>query len=219
MIVHNRAGAVQTDPVDLELNIETAPTPEDSFLAAPMVSDRAGLIRGTTRLADREFSEPCPVGILGGKSVWMAWQAPGDGIVVFDTVGSSFDTLLAVYTGEMLDELVPVVGDDDSGGFHTSRTQFNTIGGEIYRIVVDGLEGAGGNYVLRWEHQRTEERAPQIVIAPGSRAVPAGASTTFSVETTSETNEAYQWYFESSPIAGATSSSYTVAGVVSERNT
>src|SRR5262245_52493047 len=42
---------------------------------------------------------------LGGRSVWWTWTAPADGAVTISTAGSSFDTLLAVYTGNSIGNL------------------------------------------------------------------------------------------------------------------
>src|SRR5262249_62112666 len=43
--------------------------------------------------------EPNHAGNPGGASVWWTWTAPVSGPTIIDTAGSSFNTLLAVYTG------------------------------------------------------------------------------------------------------------------------
>ena len=41
-----------------------------------------------------------------GQSVWYRWTAPANGPWAFDTRGSSFDTLLGIYTGSSVGGLV-----------------------------------------------------------------------------------------------------------------
>ena len=47
----------------------------------------------------RDLAKPSPGFIPGGASVWVKWVAPTTGLETFSTAGSSFDTLLAIYTG------------------------------------------------------------------------------------------------------------------------
>ena len=49
----------------------------------------------------REAEEPIHVGFMGDKSVWYSWVSPVNGQATFDTIGSNFDTTLAVYTGHV----------------------------------------------------------------------------------------------------------------------
>ena len=69
--------------------------------------------------------------------------APASGLVTMDTVGSAFDTILAVYTNDTLVSLTNVVSDEDSGGFLTSAVQFNAVAGTVYQIAVDGFGRPG----------------------------------------------------------------------------
>ena len=77
--------------------------------------------------------------------MWYSWVAPADGSVSIDTLGSTFDTVLAVYVGESLSELRLIAADDDGANFnHNSQLVFNCIAGTRYRIVIDGFSGASG---------------------------------------------------------------------------
>src|SRR5437870_1678165 len=114
--------------------------------------------RGSNAGATREPGEPNHANKSGTHSVWLSWQAPLlGGVATFDTAGSSFDTLLAVYTGDSVNNLTLVAANDDvnycddpSSGFHTSRVRFNSKAGTVYHIAVDGLGGAAGDIVLNW---------------------------------------------------------------------
>ena len=95
--------------------------------------------------ATKEPGEPNHVGNVGGKSVWWSWTAPANGSVALDTVGSSFDTLLAVYTGSSVSNLTSVAADNDSGTNGASLLTFSAVAGTEYNIAVDGFAGASGD--------------------------------------------------------------------------
>ena len=99
--------------------------------------------------ATLEVGEPLHRGYYGGKSVWWRWTAPGPGFVTIDTIGSLADTLLAVYTGTALANLVEVASDDESGGNYTSLVTFPTRSNVTYQIAVDGYDGDGYDLTLR----------------------------------------------------------------------
>jgi hypothetical protein len=95
--------------------------------------------------ATKENGEPNHAGFNGGRSVWFNWTAPGAGTTVIDTIGSEFNTLLAVYTGNAVNALTPIASNNDiGGGTNTSRVQFTAIAGTTYRIAVDGRNNNGG---------------------------------------------------------------------------
>jgi len=58
-----------------------------------------------TTNATKEFGEPNHAGNSGGKSVWWSFQPPADGALALSTTNSTFDTLLALYTGANVREL------------------------------------------------------------------------------------------------------------------
>jgi thiol-disulfide isomerase/thioredoxin len=64
------------------------------------------------------------------------------------TEGSTFDTVLAVYTGNSMGSLTPVASNDDDGSITTSRVSFEAIAGTTYRVAVDGYRGASGQVTL-----------------------------------------------------------------------
>ena len=73
------------------------------------------------------------------------------GPVDFNTLGSTFNTTLAVYTGPSLTNLTVVAGNNnDAGGLLTSRVDFNAVAGVKYQVALDGFGGVSGNYQLNW---------------------------------------------------------------------
>ena len=72
--------------------------------------------------------------------------------MVVSTVGSSFDTLLAIYTGSSVSNLTLAANDDDidpADGILTSTASFNATAGQTYQIAVDGFDGASGQILLQ----------------------------------------------------------------------
>jgi hypothetical protein len=74
------------------------------------------------------------------------FTAPTTDTYRFDTVGSSYDTLLAVVGGECGG---PSLGcDDDGAGNFQSLVQVSLTQGQTVTVVVDGFAGNVGSYVL-----------------------------------------------------------------------
>jgi hypothetical protein len=102
--------------------------------------------------ATKESGETNHAGNVGGKSVWWTWTAPASAPVTISTCGSTFDTLLGVYTGFALNSLTPVASNDNSlcSGVSSLQSQvtFSAVAGTAYQIAVDGFNGASGNMTL-----------------------------------------------------------------------
>jgi len=130
------------------LNIN--PAGNDLFTNYLALVGGSGSISGRNTTARRETGEPVFPGVEGTNSVWFCGQAPLSGLLRFDTEGSNFDTLLAVYTGSRLTNLVLVAGDNDSGTNKTSRLYFQAEAGTNYWVAVDGVEGQSGFFRLNW---------------------------------------------------------------------
>jgi hypothetical protein len=124
----------------------TAGPPNDHFANATAISGTTATVNGSNANATLEFLEPPHNGRnASGLSAWWVWTAPQSGPVVIDTVGSAVDTLLAVYTGSSLSELVPVAANNNqAAGVTTSRVAFQAQAGVTYRIAV-ALPSAGGS--------------------------------------------------------------------------
>jgi hypothetical protein len=126
-----------------------APPPNDAFATADELSGRTDSASGLNKEATKEANEPNHAGNAGGASVWYRWTAPADGRATLSTcfLETEFDTLLAAYTGEAVDNLDVVASNDDSCGSRSSIS-FDAKEGVIYRIAVDGANGATGGFKL-----------------------------------------------------------------------
>ena len=123
----------------------------------------------STNLSKETFTsygaEPNHAGRLGGKSAWFSWKPPTNGIVTFDTRGSSFDTVLAAYTVTNT-SFYPKASDDDAGAYKTSLIKFSVRSDETYKIAVDGNAGSNGVIVLNWDLEVTDDPFPRITKQP-----------------------------------------------------
>ena len=118
--------------------------PNDAFAAAQELTGRVASVEGLNKDATKEDGEPQHFdGKPPSASIWYRWTAPADGNAVVSTCESSFDTLLAVYTGEAVNALTPKASDNDGCGVQ-SKVSFTAIEGVTYRIAVDGDNGATG---------------------------------------------------------------------------
>jgi hypothetical protein len=71
--------------------------------------------------------------------------------VTFDTIGSNFDTLLAVYTGDTVNNLTAKASNDNIASNNLqSRVTFSVVATTMYHIAIDGRNGASGNTKLTW---------------------------------------------------------------------
>ncbi len=135
------------------------PLANDDFLNAQSLSGPSGTAMGSNRYASVEPHEPFHVvGEFGTSwnSLWYRWTAPvSGGWFTFDLTGSTaFDTLLAVYIGEQLGQLVAVVGNDNNGTKSGSRVTFTALAGETYALALSGKDPVdatrAGNFTLAW---------------------------------------------------------------------
>jgi hypothetical protein len=182
----------------------------DYFDGGTSITVPSNSVSGANFSATRELNEPFHSGLITSNSVWYRWRSPVSGIVTFDTRGSTFDTVMAVYGGS-LTRLTLVGSDDDGGGFHTSRVTWNAQAGVDYNIVIDGVTGETGNYVCNWNLESTGVRVPVITLQPRSQTVLPGGTATFTSGATDPRGVViYQWFHNGQPLPGATSSNLTI---------
>jgi hypothetical protein len=116
--------------------------------------------------------------------------ATADGTVDLNTHSSSFDTLLAVYTGSVVSSLTPVASNDDNGaGGLWSSVSFPVTAGTTYRIAIDGYYGDSGTTSIRGAftaNPSTTPVAPDTTITESPGTSTANTRPTFSFISTEE---------------------------------
>jgi outer membrane protein assembly factor BamB len=152
------------------LNPATSVAPPNATFAARTVLtgfDPQARSNNADAAAVPEAGTPAIAGATGGHPLWWQWTAPENATVEIDTSGSgggaaftggsSFNTLLGVYTGGSLGALTLVAGGGAYGVERTgpggaavsySRVTFHTAAGTTYQLNVQGLNGATGQAIL-----------------------------------------------------------------------
>lgn len=216
VLVSGPDGVAQSDAARLVVT-GSALDLQDLFARRATVTTPSGSGQSDNLKATHEAGEPLHAGKPGNGSVWLQWIAPVSGLARFDTRGSGFDTLLAVYLGTSFQSLQRVAADDDSGGFSTSLVQFPAIAGVAYQIAVDGLGNARGDVNLSWQVTPGPVTLPQVLTVPFDLTVAQGAAARFSVLATNLTtalgNLTFQWLRNGVPVAGATAASLDLTSV------
>jgi hypothetical protein len=199
------------------------PESPDEFANCLPLAGSDGRVTGNILNASMEDEEPAHGPANGGSSLWYCWTAPTSETFVWDTVGSSFDSFLSIYTGDSLGGLVRVNQDDDSGGAGTSRLSLQAIAGTTYHVAVDRRDGTNGYpttgvLALNW-HSSAYQQAPVIIEQPHSLATFMGTNETLSVSVAGTLPLTYQWYRSGIPIldddhvSGATAASLTFTDI------
>ncbi|MCB1076812.1 MAG: hypothetical protein KDM64_03190 [Verrucomicrobiae bacterium] len=106
---------------------------------SPVISDARGWNAG----AGGEVDEPGNVAEWDATS-WWRWTSPIDGLVEVDTAGSDFDTVLTVFSGDVLATLEVIGMSHDAEPDKSSRVAFLASAGMTYSFRVHGGRGESG---------------------------------------------------------------------------
>lgn len=230
LVISDGHGALQSSPLRVPLELPPLPF-SDAFAArpdsgSPFTNEIAGVQGSGANFvveATAEPGEPPVTHLPPAHSLWLTWRPDVDGIAALDTLGSSADTRLAVYTnraptleGAALNQLGLVAANDNVPGRDASpaRVEFNCQAGVTYFISVDFL-GALPNkgedahqLVLVWQAEATAEKLPEIAAQPADAAARRGEAVTLSVAAATDPTAtvSVQWFRVGSsvPLAGET---------------
>ncbi len=131
------------------VNAYAAPPSNDDFVNRTSVSAQPFTDSRDTSEATEEDGEPFPRCAPIGKTVWYEYTPAADAVVQADALGSDFDTVIAVWTGDGLGDLVDIGCDDDTGFGSESMVVFSASAGTTYLIQVGGFAGDSGSLSLR----------------------------------------------------------------------
>jgi hypothetical protein len=136
----------------------------DEFAGAVVVE--GGTVTGHNMASTFEDGEPT-AGTHGARNtVWWSWTAPASETVEVSTIGSDIDTVLAIYTGDAVDDLTLIAVNHDIAypTWLASRIAFNAVAGTTYRIAVDGDLNEAGPIVLNLPGGSPENSPPEIAV-------------------------------------------------------
>ncbi|MEM6993767.1 MAG: hypothetical protein AAF721_24850, partial [Myxococcota bacterium] len=122
--------------------IPSIPCPGD---AIPTDMGLPVTVNGSSVNQDSEFGGTCGGG--GAPEYTWTFTAPADGDYLFDTAGSTFDTVMYVLDGECMGEEL-ACDDDGLASTSQSLTSVSLVEDQTVTVVVDAFGLSGGNITL-----------------------------------------------------------------------
>jgi hypothetical protein len=188
----------------------------DLFAERGVLTGFTNTLTGTNTSYTKEPGEPRHYNRNGAHSAWVSWIAPASGPCTVDTIGSSFDTVLAVYVNtppsvQTVSNVSVIASDDDGGGLLVSRTTFTAAEGVAYQIAVDGFGSADAG-IIQFQLSLPNPK-PTLTTQPQSQTVNEGASATLTVAASGPGSLTYSWRLNGVPVFGGTSASLTLNNV------
>jgi len=177
------------------------PPANDDFADALSLDGLTAPIDANNVHATEELDEPAHADGPGGASVWFTWTPSFTGTGIVRTAGSNFDTLLGIYSGDTVDDLTTLAGNDDAGvDDRTSRVCFPAVSGTPVAIAADGFgsglawPGGLGDVVLDWgQYTSSDPCAIRPPTVGGSATVGGTLTSTQGLWAGSPSSFTYQW--------------------------
>jgi hypothetical protein len=131
--------------------------------------DRIDVDNGTTSFTTVCSTTDGPAACAGlmANDIWYNYTASCTGEVTFDTFGSAYDTVLAVYDGCECPVGIEIACNDDSGSLQ-SQVVVSVVEGNCYKIQVGGFFGAVGTGVLNITKGAGVSDCPADLFPPGA---------------------------------------------------
>ncbi|HSY16849.1 MAG TPA: immunoglobulin domain-containing protein, partial [Candidatus Acidoferrales bacterium] len=160
------------------------------------------------------FGDPVPDCIDGfGNGVWYQFTPSASGLLLVDTLGSDFDTGLAIYTGSC-GSLTEAACNDDFDGV-TSAISLPATAGTTYYFLIGGYDGHVGNLVFHLNYLTP----PAFDVQPTNIFVVVSSNATLTTSISGTQPITQQWYFNNAPlvdggrISGSTNPVLTIANI------
>jgi len=158
------------EPVDTPVN--------DNFSSAANLDAFAGTMWLSTLMATREQDEPDHMGLGGSASVWYTLQFDYDFNVELFTKGSSYQAVVAAYTGgSSLGDLLPVDANEGSLAFAAEANK-------KYYIAIDGEAGQSemGRLQLSWVARPSNDNFDSPTTMTGTTGMVMGNNSNATIE-------------------------------------
>jgi V8-like Glu-specific endopeptidase len=169
------AGYSTTNSGNFQLNVTPSFNSPSNDNCADATAIGVGTVSGNTACATNDGTASC--GLSSGSSdVWYSFRPTCDGAVIAQTCGSSYDTVVSVFTGTC-GNLTEVACDDDSGNNGPcpftlqSWLTWNASAGTRYLLRVSGYNGHSGPYNLNLSYASApgnDACANAYAITPGT---------------------------------------------------
>jgi hypothetical protein len=169
--------AFNIDDVSVWLETTADIPPNDYFTNRIVITNNSAVKFGTNVFATKEPGEPLHANNAGGKSLWWSWTAPTNGTLQLNTVGSTFTTLLAAYSGSSISNLTKLDADNgNNNGDGQGRLSFKVNAQTQVQIAVDGFNNGGaanaesGIVVLNLTFKTDTNRPTIVISSPAANA-------------------------------------------------
>jgi len=185
-----------------------------------------GVVRGyngsqifNTTFAVVDTNEPPHCGVPAGKSYWLVYQPPTNGTATLDTIGSTYDTVMEVYTynGALngFQDLISIDCANDSFGTNgPARLQVPVVKSRQYIVAVDGVNGASGTAWLNYNlNTAVQPQPPTLSGAPQPITVAAGSTVTLTAPVAGSAPLVFSWRKDDTLISGQSQPSLLLANV------
>lgn len=150
VVVSNPEGQARSATVFVAVEQVGVLPANDNFDNGEVLPGDNGRIIAANGRATGEAGEPNHAGAgTPLNSLWYRWSASSAGTLRVDTVGSDFDTVLAVYSGNTIAGLRVLASNDDAVSLQSSVT-LPVAAGTTYHIAVDGFSGHTGQVILNY---------------------------------------------------------------------
>lgn len=122
----------------------------DFFSSARVLTGTTGSVYDSNTSATRETGEPTTYNATASTK-WYSYTPATSGYLTINTNGSSFDTVVGVFTGSTISGLTLRASDDDGGDGSNSLLSLSVSSGTSYFIQVGSyVSGATGAITLNW---------------------------------------------------------------------
>ncbi len=165
--------------------LEAARPANNAFANRLLISGSSGVATGFSVLATKETSEPSNADNSGGSSVWWKWTAPSAGQLSVNTLGSSFTTLIGLYTAASAGSSVSTLNYAASNNINDGTNGaggllMQVVAGKEYALAVDGINGTSGTINLNWS-LNTSAQANLSVTISGPPSVTLGSNNNYTL--------------------------------------
>jgi hypothetical protein len=116
----------------------------------------------STCAASSEAAADCVA--ISGHDVWFSYTPASTHLLLLDTSGSSFDTVLSVFTGDCANPTQIACNDDTRPGADASSLSFYAFAGVPYSIRLAGVAAASGEATLNVQATQVNDRCQDALL-------------------------------------------------------
>jgi len=186
---------------------------------SPIVRGYSGSQIFNTTYGTVDTNEPAHCAVSNGVSYWLSYQPPANGTITLDTVNSTYDTVMEVYTynGSLTgyQDLIPLDCNNDATGLNSaSLVVVPVTKTRQYVVVVEGVNGARGTAWLNYRlDTNLPPSAPTLRSIPTTMVVVPGTSISLAPDLTGSPPLQFSWKKNGTPIPGGTNPALFLANV------